>query len=115
MNMTMEELKTFCGTLMLDLRGDWSSNYSSHMEDLIEKLELIRDHPDASSEDINMAESDIKLTEGEMDSLYDGRIFRDYANFYGYQSEDGLTQIVKEELEMILEYPELYLAIFPKD
>lgn len=113
--MNIEELKTFCGTLMLDLRGSWASNYVSRMEELIEKLELIRDHPDASSEDINMAECDIKLTEGEINSMYDGRIFRDCGHFYGYQSEDGLTKNVKETLEMILEYPEQYLTIFPKD
>lgn len=104
---SLEELKTYVGLMMLDLRGNWAFNYVERMEYCRDYLEQIAS---ISEEDRDSALEDIELINSEIeDGCFDGRIFRDSANFYGYSSEEGLTNEVLSELKCDMSYPEYNL------
>lgn len=93
--MKQEELKTCLGQLLLDLRGNWAFDYSDR---LVEALDLCNSIED----DTNDVEECISR---EFEGDYDGRIFRG-CSFYGYISEEGTTDKVKEWLRNNLSHPE---------
>ncbi len=103
----LEELKTYVGLMMLDLRGNWAFDYVNRMEycrDYLEQIASISEKDrDNALEDIELINSEIK------DGCFDGRIFRDSANFYGYSSSEGLTDNVINELKTDMTYPEYNL------
>jgi hypothetical protein len=107
---SQEELKTFVGLLMLDLRGSWYENDEARIESLEDALHYI------SFEDVDEDQSVLDLIDLCEDCLkeiipagdYDGRIFRGEF-LYGYCSQEGLTSKVKKELEVIMNYPEYNL------
>ena len=93
--MTQEELKTCLGQLLLDLRGNWGYAYKSRLDEALNLCSLIE-------EDTSDVEWKIEM---ELEGDYDGRIFRG-SSFYGYSSEEGTTDEVKEYLNDILTHPE---------
>ena len=103
----IEEIKTYVGIMMTDLRGNWAFDYVDRMEDVREELTILRAHADASSSDQQYALEDIELIDEEIrECEFDGRIFRDCANFYNYCSKEGFTEQVQKELEDMMSYPE---------
>lgn len=98
MNFTQEELKTVIGCLQLDLRGNWAYSYSDRLIELISLVEQLP--PD--DEDAALITS---IAQRELDEPFDGRAFRG-GYLYGYQSEEGKTQRVKDYLDSILTQPE---------
>lgn len=107
MEYTLEELKTYCGLMMLDLRGNWGYQYTERIEYLNDMLSLIVIHPDASKEDKTSAQEDIRIGIEEIeDGEFDGRVYRDCANYYGYQSREGLTDKIFKELSTDMTYPQ---------
>ena len=100
--MNKEELKTVIGSLMSDLRGNWAYDYIERMRLLITLLNELKSlEPELESDCDNL----ISHTEGEIEDPYDGRTFRG-ASFYGYSSEEGTTEEVKQWLENNLSHPE---------
>jgi len=93
--MTQEELKTCLGQLLLDLRGNWGYDYKSRLNEALNLCNLIE-------EDTLDVEWRI---ESELGGDCDGRIFRG-SSFYGYVSEEGTTDEVKEWLRDVLTHPE---------
>lgn len=93
--MTQEELKTCLGQLLLDLRGNWGYDYSSRLNEALNLCSLIEE---------DTSDVERKIFE-ELEDTYDGRTFRS-ASFYGYSSEEGITDEVKEYLNNILTHPE---------
>ena len=107
---TLEELKTYVGLMMLDLRGNWGFDYQYRIELTNDFLTAIIEHEDSSEEDKSDAQEDIEIGLHEIESGdYDGRVYRDCANFYGYKSEEGLTQKIHNMLMMDMTYPEYNL------
>lgn len=112
MSKTLEELKTYVGLMMLDLRGNWAYEYKDRIEYVNQYLDEIVNHPDATDEDKSSALSDSKIGISELeDGGYDGRVYRDCANYYGYSSKEGLTDEVIKELSDDMTYPEGYLQM----
>lgn len=102
----IEENKTYVGIMMRDLRGSWASNYVSRMEDVRGCLEEIIKLSNDEIE-IKLAKEDIQVINDEIeDGSFDGRVFRDNANFYEYYSKEGLTESVISILKDDMEYPE---------
>lgn len=102
--LTIEELKTAIGCIMGDLRGNWAFEYNDRMIEVKELLEaLIEKEP--KNKDYK---EDLKITESEINEPYDGRIFRDECNLFGYSSELGKTKRVKEYIDNVVTYPEYY-------
>ena len=99
-----EELKTAIGHLMLDLRGNWDSNYQERMELVVDGLRLLLDNEPENLE----YKSDLAITEGEICVPYDGRIFRNLCNLYGYSSVEGRNQKVYDFLQGCLTLPDYY-------
>ena len=96
---TVEELKTYVGIMMGDLRCNWAYSYMDRMQKVEEKLFAIRYNSDATDSDKEDATEDSVIIENEMDGCeFDGRVFRD-ANFYDYCSKEGLTEEVERELK----------------
>lgn len=93
--MNQEELKTCLGQLLLDLRGNWAFNYSDRLYTALELCDKI----EYDTSDIERRIHD------ELEGDFDGRIFRG-ALFYGYSSEEGITEEVKKWLENNLSFPE---------
>ena len=93
--MTQEELKTCLGQLLLDLRGNWAFYYSDRLNKAYELCNQINDF----TEDVK------RKIEQELEGDYDGRTFRS-ASFYGYASDEGITEEVKKWLEDNLSHPE---------
>lgn len=102
--MNQEELKTCLGQLLLDLRGNWAYYYSDRLSKALQLCSKIED----CTEDVIQTANE-ELEEGD----YDGRCFRD-CSFYGYSSEDGSTESVKEWLRNNLTHPE-YCPVLEKD
>ena len=103
---SVEENKTYVGIMMRDLRGSWASNYVSRMEDTRNCLKEIVTLSD-DEDDIKMAKEDIQLINEEIeDGSFDGRVFRDNANFYEYYSKEGFTESVISMLKNDMEFPE---------
>ena len=98
---TIEELKTAIGLLMLDLRGNWGDLYIERMDEVMNMLILL-----IEKEDNIDYKKDLRITLNEIAEPEDGRIFRDMCSLYGYSSEEGKTQRVKEYLNEIMTYPE---------
>jgi hypothetical protein len=99
-----EELKTAIGHLMLDLRGNWDSNYQERMELVADGLRLLLDNEPENLE----YKSDLAIMEGEICVPHDGRIFRDSCNLYGYSSIEGRNQKVYDFLQGCLTLPDYY-------
>ena len=107
MSKTLEELKTYVGLMMLDLRGNWAYEYKDRIEYVNQYLDEIVNHPDATDEDKSSALDDKGIGIRELeDGGYDGRVYRDCANYYGYSSKEGLTDEVIKELSDDMTYPE---------
>lgn len=98
---TIEELKTAIGLLMLDLRGNWADLYAERMDELMNMLIFL-----IEKEDNTDYKKDLKITLNERIEPEDGRIFRDMCSLYGYSSEEGKTQRVKEYLDEVMTYPD---------
>lgn len=110
MSKSLEELKTYCGLMMLDLRGNWGFNYQDRIEYLNQYLDEIINHPSATILEKENAKEDKQIGLDELeDGGYDGRVYRDCANLYGYKSDEGLTNEVYLELAQDMTYPEYYL------
>jgi phage tail tube protein FII len=110
MSYTLEELKTYCGYMMEDLRGNWAFNYVDRIEELNSFLQEICNHKDSTETDKANALVDINLGLEELESDFkDGRIYRDCAIFYGYKSDEGLTKQIYTKLSEDMTYPEEYL------
>ena len=93
--MTQEELKTCLGQLLLDLRGNWAFDYQDRLHEAQNLCSLIEDPTD----DIE------RKVEEQLEGDYDGRTFR-RTSFYGYSSEEGSTDEVKQWLRRSLSHPE---------
>lgn len=107
MDYTLEELKTYCGLMMVDLRSNWAYDYIGRIEDLNYMLEDIINHPDASEEDKKYAQEDIQIGLDEIkDCEFDGRAYRDCANYYNYYTKEGLTDRIVSILKIDMTYPE---------
>jgi hypothetical protein len=107
MDYTLEELKTYCGLIMVDLRGNWAYDYICRIEDLNYMLEDIINHPDATNEDKINATEDIKIGLDEIKyGEFDGRVYRDCANYYNYYTNEGLTDRIVSILKIDMTYPE---------
>lgn len=103
---SVEENKTYVGIMMGDLRGSWASNYVNRMEDVRNCLKEIAKLSD-DDDDIKMAKEDIQLINKEIEGgSFDGRVFRDNANFYEYYSKEGFTESVISMLKNDMEFPE---------
>lgn len=103
---SVEENKTYVGIMMRDLRGSWASNYVGRMEDVRDCLEEIV-KLSSNVDDIQMAKEDIQVINEEIeDGSFDGRVFRDNANFYEYYSKEGFTESVISMLKNDMEFPE---------
>lgn len=106
---TEEELKTFTGCLMLDLRGSWNWNDSSRIESLQEAFIALKEH--LEGDELKESEDMIKFCEEELvdcaSGEWDGRVFRGEF-LYGYRTDKGCTQRVKDELDYICNYPEYH-------
>lgn len=103
---SVEENKTYVGIMMRDLRGSWASNYVGRMEDVRNCLEEIV-KLSSNVDDIQMAKEDIQVINEEIeDGSFDGRVFRDNANFYEYYSKEGFTESVISMLKNDMEFPE---------
>lgn len=103
---SVEENKTYVGIMMSDLRGSWASNYVNRMEDVRNCLKEIAKLSD-DDDDVKMANEDIQLINEEIeDGSFDGRVFRDNANFYEYYSKEGFTESVISMLKNDMEFPE---------
>ena len=110
MSNMLEELKTYCGYIMKDLRGNWAFNYEDRIYELNSFLQEICNHKDSTEIDKENALTDINLGVEELESEFkDGRIYRDCAKFYGYKSEEGLTEQIYTKLSKDMTYPEEYL------
>lgn len=94
--MTQEELKTCLGQLLVDLRGNWAYEYSDRMDEALDLCSQIEDYTEDIVSTINE-----ELEEGD----YDGRCFRS-CSFYDYKSNEGITDNVKQWLEVNLTHPE---------
>lgn len=94
--MTQEELKTCLGQLLLDLRGNWAYGY---IDRITTALELCAQIEDWTEDIVQVGNEEIE------DGDYDGRCFRD-CSFYGYSSEEGSTEEVKQWLKHALSHPE---------
>jgi len=102
----IEETKTYIGIMMADLRSNWGFDYVDRMEDVREELLSLRKISNNTKEQLQALE-DIKLINEEIeDGEFDGRIFRDCANFYNYFSKEGFTEQVEKELECMMSCPE---------
>lgn len=106
---TKEELKTYIGCLMLDLRGSWGWDVEERVEELRDCFSLLTSFEEderALNEIYGMIDfCNEELEESIPNGDFDGRIFRgEY--LYGYSSPEGKTQKVKELLEVTLNYPE---------
>ena len=97
-----EELKTAIGHLMLDLRGNWVSNYQERMELVADGLNLLLNNEPENLE----YKGDLAVTEGEISEPWDGRVFRDSCNLYGYSSIEGRNQKVYDFLQGCLTHPD---------
>ena len=93
--MTQEELKTCLGQLLNDLRCNWAYDYSNRLNKAMDLCNQIQDF----TEDVK------RKIEQELEEPFDGRTFRG-ASFYGYSSEEGVTEEVKKWLENNLSHPE---------
>lgn len=98
--MSQEELKTCLGQLLLDLRGNWAFYY-------YDRLIIASDLCKEIDEDLSDILESINI---EKEGEYDGRIFRN-CSYYGYFSEEGTTNKVKEWLKNNLSLPENYYLI----
>jgi len=105
-NFTVEELKTAVGGLMLDLRCNWGFDYVERMEEVELLLEYLID---ADKENMKDYKSDLSTTRCEILEPEDGRVFRDSCFLYGYSSDEGKTQRVRDYLLEIMTYPEYSL------
>lgn len=107
---SQEELKTFAGLLMLDLRGSWNQNDEDRIESLSEVLHYISyEDVDEDQEVLGLKDLCQKCLEEYIPSgCYDGRIFRDEP-LYGYYSPEGATERVCEDLNYLMNYPEYNL------
>lgn len=103
----IEELKTYCGLMELDLRGNWAFGYVDRIEDLNDMLREIINHKDATEEDKSNALQDIQIGLNEIeDGCFDGRVYRDSGSFYGYFTQDGYTEKIYKLLCDFVSYPE---------
>ena len=105
---TLEENLTYAGQMMLDLRGNWAYEYKERMEYVIDVLEsALVQAKEIKPGLVESIKQDIDLTKEELnDGCWDGRIFRDSSNFYGYSSDEGSTYRIKKELYEDATYPE---------
>jgi len=105
MKWTSEEHKTYVGLMMRDLRGSWGNNYTMRINECIESLEaLCKDNTIAPSVKKDFM-ADIGTCIDERDGEdQDGRIFRDCATMYNYNSDEGYTDRVKKALSENCEY-----------
>lgn len=116
MKYTLEELKTYCGLMMLDLRWNWAFDYVDRIGYLNDMLSLIITHPDAQECDKISAQEDIQIGIDEIeDGEFDGRVYRNFANFYGYKSKEGLTDKIFKELSDDMSYPEYNLPGYEEE
>ena len=102
--MNVEELKTAIGHLQLDLRGNWGWNYKDRLEELMGLLSKLLSNADLASESGYIV-SLMATAQDEINEPSDGRIFRG-GYLYGYESEEGRTQEVYDDLQSVLSYPE---------
>lgn len=107
---SQEELKTFAGLLMLDLRGSWNQNDEYRIESLSEVLHHISyEHIDEDQEVLDLLDLCHECLKEDIPSgCYDGRIFRDEF-LYGYHSPEGATERVCEDLNHLMNFPEYHL------
>jgi hypothetical protein len=104
-NFTVEELKTAVGGLMLDLRGNWRTEYVERMELVVFMLQNLINLDKANKSEY---EYDLNMTLQEMENPYDGRVFTG-SYLYGYSSDEGKTQRVRDYLENTMTHPEYNL------
>lgn len=110
-NFNKEELRTYIGYLMLDVRGSWGWNDEDRIEDLKDCFLILKDMED-DVDRTNEINAMIELCDEELeDSIpnneFDGRTFR-YEYLYGYSSDEGQTQRVKDWLVVGVNYPEYF-------
>lgn len=105
---SIDELRTFVGLMMEDLRGNWGFDYVERIEIVQDVLGQIEFHENASEHDKKYANHDYQLCEQELENYsngeHDGRIFRDCAQFYGWKSMAGVTENVIENLKTYATY-----------
>lgn len=89
-----EELKVYIGAMTLDLRSDWSDNYSDRIAYVINAYGyLIEKDPSV------LYKEDYLVAQEEYQDPEDGRIFRDSCCLYAYYTEEGFTKRVFQELK----------------
>jgi hypothetical protein len=95
---TKEEYFKAMKEMMLDLRGDWSSNNVSRIETLRNLAqEFIENFNGPCPQVVDcLSQCNIELT--DMDGFYDGRIFRDCCSLYEYGYPKGCTPEVHQWL-----------------
>lgn len=106
--LTDEELKTYIGAVMSDLRSTWSDkkSYSYRVEVLEGLLEILIER-----QDLNLYRKDLSVVKGVREEIDegeepDGRVFRDKCHLYEYFSKKGATKPVKNFVDSNLVYPE---------
>lgn len=111
--LTDEELKTYIGSVMSDLRGSWSDikSYRHRVEVVSGLLEILIKRPGIKPTDLQRYRQDLSLAEkvlGETNEGEepDGRVFRKECYLYEYVSREGVTEYVKDLVDSNLEYPE---------
>jgi hypothetical protein len=103
---TREELKTYIGYLTSDLRGDWSCDYAERISYVMQAYEILIDSHEEFNDEVGQFMEDLKTTTEEYNEPYDGRVFRDCVSLYGYNSDEGFTERVFNELKQDCNNPE---------
>ena len=119
-DLTNEELKTYIGSIMSDLRSTWIDvkSYKDRLEVLQGLLELLIEKEGLDEDDLNDYRHDLEvvdrvLNETDEGEEPDGRVFRDECCLYEYASKDGVTNDVKAYVDCFLDLPQ-YSSFYTK-
>ena len=104
---SIEELLTYISYMENDIRNDWNEHYTWRLEMLESKLEILLDHPDLTPSLEIKTINDLNIVADELETQWDGRMFRDYGELYSYYNKKGYTERIKNELRDDLNDPEI--------
>jgi hypothetical protein len=117
--MTSEELKTIIGSIMYDLRCDWTRKFRfrvnklkkhlHELSELVSKEEAINIHELISFADLSFSsQRGSEMRQKNSYGNYYGSIFR-HKYLYCYASNEGCTPRVKTYLEKLLLHPDVVI------